>query len=1301
MINRIIDICMANRLLVFAAFALLTMASWWALKNTPVDAIPDIGENQVIVFADWPGRSPRDIEDQVIYPLGVAMLGIPDVKDVRSTSMFSFGYINIIFEDSVDFYWARTRVLERMNVAQKDMPTGVVPVLGPDATGIGQVLWYTVENGYYCPNHPAIRYADPGDCPESGTPLVPSKLELHELRTLQDWTVRYYLAAADGVSEVASVGGHVKQYQIDIDPASLLAYDVPLSAVFNSVRASNVDVGAKVVEEGGMEFLIRGLGFIQSIEDIENIVISAKDGVPIYVKNLGTVTEGPDFRRGALDRAGVPATGGVVLMRYGGNPLRVIESVKERIAEVEPGLPPGVRIVPFYDRSHLIHRATDTLKETLTEEVIVAAAVILIFLGQVTSSVLIAIVLPLGVLLAFLGMQAMGLPSDIMSMAGIAIAIGVMVDAGIVMAENITRLLGEPHEGKTKTQVVTQAAKQVGPPIFFAMIIIIVAFVPVFSLTGQAGKLFKPLAFTKTFAMLGAALVAISLVPALASVILPDTTRRRGPVGRALALPTWPLAKLAQGLTWLLKAAYGPLIRLSVRNVWTKLAIVGLAVAAFAVSLPLTPLHKNIGQEFMPPLNEGDLLFMPVLLPGASITQARDVLAKQDMIISRFPEVTGVVGKLGRASTATDPAPVGMFETIVNVDDPNDWPRRRVREAAAAQLAMQVGARMMSDGVVSEEHAARIDDAFVASVAGEAAKRVDGLASEFHNRKLSVEDRERLYRVWLLRSIIEAAVIRLGGEEQLGEPDYETALHAIARDMEPRLVHSELFRTKKRGELIADITEATRLPGVSPIMTQPIRNRIDMLATGIQTPIGIKVFGSDLAVVEQIAVRVEQELAKIEGAKGPYAERIGNKPYLEFHIDREAAARYGIKIGAVQQVVMTAIGGMNLTETVEGRERFPIRVRYKRELRDNVEALRRVLVPSPMGQHIPLQQLVRFERRPGPAKIASENTLLFSRVFCDVDVDKVGLVDFVQVAQQKLDEAIKPTLPQGYFYSISGQYEAELEARNTLMVVVPVCIAVIFLLLYVKFRSPSAVLAVFLAIPFAFVGGMWMQWAMQHIPETMGGGYIIKYSTAVWVGYIALFGVAVEDGIVFIEYLLERVRGGERVDKAVVHAGLLRVRPIIMTTATTVLALLPIMMAEVSVTTGAELMKPIAVPTFGGMVSATAANLFLAPVLFSLFYPIERWFGGRGDEQRLLDDGEARDAAADDPDALDVPPVAAEADDSDLGDLGPADPDVDADPAEECADDTNPTPRDPAGDVDTDDDITDEEEASEEEENDR
>ncbi|MYB95183.1 efflux RND transporter permease subunit [Candidatus Poribacteria bacterium] len=1222
MINQIIEICMKNRLLVLVIFVFVTMAGWWALNRTPIDAMPDIGENQVIVFADWPGRSPRDIEDQVIYPLSITMLGIPDVKDVRSTSMFSFGYINIIFKDDIDFYWARTRVLERMNLAQKDMPDGVVPLLGPDATGVGQVFWYTVENGYYCPNHPTERYAEPGTCPEDGKTLITSNLELHELRTLQDWTVRYYLASADGVSEVASVGGYVKQYQIDIDPNTLLAYNVPLSTVYNAVRGSNLDVGAKVIEEGGMEFLIRGLGFIKSIADIENIVVKEHNGVPIYVKNLGTVSEGPDFRRGALDKAGIPATGGVVLMRYGDNPLRVIENVKAKIAELTPGLPSGVRIVPFYDRSHLIHRATDTLKETLTEEIIVAAAVILLFLGQVSSSLLIALVLPMGVLLSFVGMRIIGLPSNIMSMGGIAIAIGVMVDAGIVMTENITRHLQEPHPGESKLQVATRAAKEVGPPIFFAMLIVIVAFIPVFSLTGQAGKLFKPLAYTKTFAMLGAALIAISLVPVLASFLLADPTRiRTGRVSKMVAqffaILSWPLRKLADGITWVLRTLYRPIIRLAVKNIWTKLAVVALAVLIFAASIPLTPFYKNIGQEFMPPLNEGALLFMPVLLPGASITQAKDVMAKQNLIMNRFPEISLVVGKLGRAMTATDPAPIGMFETIVNIIDPAEWPRRAVKRDATAAFVSILVQRLARDGLISEEHVSHISADFLEGIVTAAVKRFDTLATTYHNPYLLVDEREKLYRIWFLRVLLEELLAEGHTAEmglahvKIGESETEVKLHQIAEEIEPTLKHKTYFRTKNRNELITELTEATRMPGVSPIMTQPIRNRVDMLATGIQTPIGIKVFGKDLAQIEEIAVRIEQELLKLEGALGPYAERIGNKPYLEFHINREETARYGIQIKTVQQIIMTAIGGMNLTYTVEGRERFPIRIRYMRELRDNIEALKRVLVPTPKGLHIPLEQLVRIERRPGPAKIASENTLLFSRVFCDVDVDTIGLVDFVTLAQKTLDEKIKPTLPQGYFYAFSGQYEAELEARNRLRIVVPVCITAIFILLYLQFKSPSAMFSIFLAIPFAFIGGMWMQALMAYVPEALGGGYAIKYSTAVWVGYIALFGIAVEDGIVLIEYLLQRVRGGEPIDEAVINAGLLRVRPIIMTTATTILALLPIMLAEISTTTGAELMKPIAVPTFGGMVSATMANLILAPVLFSLFYPVERWIRQR------------------------------------------------------------------------------------------
>ncbi|MBD3183699.1 hypothetical protein GF312_15525 [Candidatus Poribacteria bacterium] len=1209
MFNRIIEICMRNRIMVFAAFLLIMLAGWWALKNTPVDAIPDIGENQVIVFADWPGRSPQDMEDQVIYPLGIAMQGIPDVKYVRSTSMFSFGYINIIFKDSVDFYWARTRVLERINTAMKDMPEGVVPVLGPDATGIGQIFWYTVENGYYCPEHPTLRYGKSGKCPKDGNDLIPSRLDLHELRSLQDWTVRYYLAAADGVSEVATVGGYVRQYQVDIDPNLLVSYNVKPATLFNAIRSSNVDVGAKVIEEGGMEFLIRGVGFIKSIEDIENIVVAESDGVPVYVKNLGVVSEGPDFRRGALDKEGIPAVGGVVLMRYGDNPLRVIQNVKTKIEEVEPGLPPGVRIVPFYDRSDLINRATGTLKQTLTNQIIVAAAVILFFLGQLASSLVISLILPLGILLSFLGMKLIGLPSNIMSMGGIAIAIGVMVDAGIVMTENITRLLKEPHPGESKLEVVTRAAKEVGTPILFAMLIIIVAFIPVFSLTGQAGKLFKPLAYTKTFAMVGSAVVALSLIPTLSSVLLGDPTSQKRWWSKILAIPTFPLRKLAQGTTWLLKAIYRPIIQLAVRNIWTKLVVVVIAIAIFVVSLPLTPLYKNIGQEFMPPLNEGDLLFMPVLLPGASITQAKDIMSKQDILMKRFPEVTTVVGKLGRAETATDPAPVGMFETVVGLADPNNWLRRSVRWDNTPELVKIITENLIAEGLISNELAERIDDDFTQGIGHDVSPHLDELAIRYHNPRIPPHEQEKLYRIWLIRLIMEEIIKQTLGQDALGKAKLETQLHKVAKTIEPSVDHGKFLRRKTRTELINELVEATRMPGVSPIMTQPIRNRIDMLATGIQTPVGIKVFGKDLSRIEEIAIQIEGVLKTLPGALGPYAERIGNKPYIEFHIDRNEAARYGIKIGDIQQIVMTAIGGMNISTTIEGRERYPIRVRYMRELRDNIEALKRVLVPTPKGAQIPLQQLVHIERRPGPAKVASENTIQFSRVFCDVDVDRIGLVDFVDMAQKALAEKID--LPSGYFYSFSGQYESEIEARNRLMLVVPLCIAVIFLLLYVNFRSPSAILAIFFAIPFAFVGGMWLQWLMKYVPIWMGGGAQIKYSTPVWIGYIALFGVAVEDGIVLIEYLLERVRNGEPLDQAVVNSGILRVRPIIMTTATTVLALLPIMLYEVSTNTGAELMKPIAVPTFGGMITCTVSNLILAPVVFSLLYQIEHWFINR------------------------------------------------------------------------------------------
>ncbi len=1040
MINRIIEYSLRNKFLIIALFILMIGWGYWALNRTPIDAIPDIGENQQIVFVDWPGRSPKDIEDQVIYPLTVNLMGIPGMKVIRSNSMFSFGMVNVIFKEGVDFYWSRTRILERLNLAQRDLPEGVIPQLGPDATALGQVFWYTVENGYYCPDHPKLRYKEPGKCPEDGKELVLSDYNLSELRSLQDWYIRYQLNSAEGISEVATVGGFVRQYQIDVDPHKLLAFNVSLHHMFDAVRKSNIDVGAKVIEEGGAEFIVRGLGFIKSIEDIENIVIGSREGVPVYIKNVGEVTTGPDFRRGALDKEGAEVTGGVVLMRYGENPLKAIEAVKAKIEEITPGLPPGIQIVSFYDRTELINRATDNLKKTLLEEIIVAVIIILLFLAHFRSSLIVSIILPVGVLISFLIMFYLKIPSNIMSLGGIAIAIGVMVDAGIVMTENISRHLASSRERKLST--VIMASKEVGSAIFFAILIIVVAFIPVFSLRGQAGKLFSPLAFTKTFAMFASAILAITLIPVLSALFLKGKIR---PPEKNL-------------LTRIMMRLYEPVLRFSIKN-----KIIVLLIALILLGASYFPLSM-IRSEFMPPLDEGDLLFMPVLLPGASLTQVMEVMKKQDMILESFPEVENVVGKLGRAESPTDPAPVGMIETIVKLKPKKLW-----REGMTRQ------------------------------------------------------------------------------------------------------------------KLINDMDNALKIPGVSNIWTQPIRNRIDMLATGIQTPIGVKVFGEDLKTIEQIGINIESILTEIPGSRNPYAERIGNKPYIEIDINREEAARYGVKVGDIQHLIMTAIGGMNITTTVEGRERYPVRIRYMRELRDSYEALERIFVPTPGGAQIPLSQLAAIEKVEGPAKIAGENTLPYVRVFVDVDTDEVGVVDFVNQAQKIVSENLD--LPPGYYISWSGQYEYEMQARKRLMTVVPICIFIIFLLLYIKFKRFSAAIILILSLPFAFIGGVWLQFVLGF-----------KFSTAVWVGYIALFGVAVEAGVVMMDFLVEHTRKGGDLVENVVQAGMLRVRPIVMTTATTILALIPIL---ISTGSGAEIMKPIATPTVGGMVTSTILNLIIVPVIFT------------------------------------------------------------------------------------------------------
>ncbi len=1021
MINHIIEFCLNNRLLVVFFTLLVVLAGIWALKSASIDAIPDIGENQIIVYADWPGRSPLDVEDQVTYPLTVNLMGIPRVKVVRSNSMFGLSMVNIIFEEGVDFYWARTRVLERLDLAKRDLPPDITPILGPDATALGQIFWYTVEGEGY---------------------------DLGELRSIQDWYIKYQLNSVHGVSEVASVGGFVKQYQIDVDPNKLLAYNIPLSRLIMAVRKSNIDVGAKVFEEGGMEFIVRGLGFIKSIEDIENITIGAHNGIPISVKNVANVTLGPDFRRGALDKEGTEAVGGVVLMRYGENPREVIKRLKDKIKEIEPGLPAGVKIVPFYDRTELIGKTTNTLSIALIIQVLVTILVVFVMLRHFSTSVVISIILPFGILITFLLMHLLKMDSNLMSISGIALSVGVMVDCGIIMAENIHKHLaksGSVIHPKERLEIIGFAAKQVGKPIFFSVIIIIIAFANIYFLTGQSGKLFRPLAFTENFVMIAAALLAIILIPILASLVIRGKLH---PLGQG---------KLMQRLIkW-----YEPIIRWSVEH---KKLTIGIAVVFLIGCFSFLPFIQS---EFMPPLNEGDLLFMPVLLPGASLTQVMEIMKKQDIILKGFPEVDMVVGKLGRAETATDPAPVAMIETIVKLKQRKYWRRGMTRE-----------------------------------------------------------------------------------------------------------------------KLIKEMDKKLRIPGVSNIWTQPIRNRIDMLATGIQTPVGVKVFGPDLKKAEEIAVKIEEVVRGIKGAVNPYAERIGNKPYLEITIDRNRTARYGINVGDVNSTIMTAIGGMNISTTVEGRERYPIRVRYMREFRDNVEALKRVLVSTTMGAHIPLSQVADIKRVPGPAKISTENTMPYIRVFVGVDSDERGVVDFVNEAQTKVKEKVK--LPQGYFISWSGQYIYEMEARKRFMIVLPLCLFLIFIFLYIEFRSIPLALLIFSALPFAFTGGILLQFILGF-----------KFSTAVWVGYIALFGVAVEDGLVLIEHLKERYEKSKHnyINVTVIEGAKWKLRPILMTTVTTIFALLPIMFSR---GVGSEIMKPIAAPIVGGMVTATVLNLILVPVLFAI-----------------------------------------------------------------------------------------------------
>lgn len=1032
MIERIIEYCTKNQFIVLILFVLLIGWGLWAIYKTPVDAIPDLSDNQVIVFTKWPGRSPQIIEDQITYPLASNLQGLPRLKVVRAQSFFGFSMIYVIFEDNVDIYWARTRVLERLNFAQGLLPKDVTPTLGPDGTGVGHVYWYTVEGDGY---------------------------DLGELRAIQDWYIRYQLNSVSGVAEVASVGGFVKQYQIDVNPDKLLAHNVSLQHVVSAVRQSNNDVGGRLLEMNDIEYVIRGLGYVKKLSDLENVVVgTTKSGTPIFVKSVATVQMGSDIRRGMLDKNGEgEVVGGIIVMRYGENAKDVIGRVKIKIEEISKGLPDGVEIKVAYDRSDLIDRAVSTLKTTLIEESIIVSLIVLLFLFHFRSAVAIVISLPVAVLVSLIFMKHLSISSNIMSLGGIAIAIGVLVDASVVMVENAYRHLADkqPKNNNERIKIIINSAKQVGRPIFFSLIIIILSFAPVFLLEGQEGRLFKPLAFTKTFAMTGASFIAITLVPVLMIFFMK---------GRFSKERENPLSSFFNRL-------YEPAIHWALKN--KKRIIIGTVVVFLISGL----VASRIGKEFMPPLDEGSLLFMPVTLPNVTVTEAKRILQVQDKIIKDHPEVDYVLGKVGRAETATDPAPVSMIETIILLKPKSEW--------------------------------------------------------------------------------------RWG----------------ISKD-----------------DIISELDEKLQIPGVSNAWTQPIINRINMLATGVRTDLGVKIFGDDLNVLQDLALKTEKILKTIPGVADLYAERVMGGKYLDIEVNREAAARLGLHVGDVQDMIESAIGGMNISTTVEGRYRFPIRVRYARDYRQNPEDLKRVLVanmwhwrnPPPLTQ-VPLAQVANIKTTLGPPVINSENSLLRAIVYLNVRGRDMG--GFVEEAKEKLENNIK--LPSGYYISWSGQYENQLRAKKKLQLLIPVVLLIIFALLYFTFHSLVESLLVILSVPFGLIGGIFLQWIL---------GY--NFSVAVWIGYIALAGVVVETGVIMIIYLKEAIEKRQKngdltrldIDKAVIEGSTLRLRPKLMTVGTSLIGLMPIMWA---MGTGSDVMKPIATPLIGGMISSTLLVLIVIPVIFS------------------------------------------------------------------------------------------------------
>ncbi|NOT32321.1 MAG: efflux RND transporter permease subunit [Planctomycetes bacterium] len=1216
MVNAIIRWCLRNPFLMVLLLAGLCGGGYFAVVHTPVDAIPDIGEKQVIVYADWPGRSPQDVDDQVTFPLSTSLTGTPGVKAIRSMSGFGFAMVFVIFKDDVDYYWARSRVLERMNVAQQRLPMGVTPVLGPDATALGQIYWYTVEGEGF---------------------------DLAELRSVQDWYVRYQLNAVEGVSEVASVGGFVKQYQIDIHPDKLRAHRVTLMDVYAAVSRSNIDVGAKVVENNGVEFFIRGVGFIKTVEDLERVVIREQGGTPITLRNVATVQLGPDFRRGALDKAGVEAVGGVVLMRYGENPRAVMQRVKEKITQLELGLPSKtlpdgrvsrVRIIPFYDRTTVVNETIDTLKEALAEEALLASLVILFFLLHLRTTATVLATLPLAVALTFTLMYLFGVDSNIMSLAGLAIAIGDVADMGIIMSENIYRRIASATEQEKREKghfgLVYEGATEVAGAIITAVSNTIVSFIPVFFLTDQEGKLFKPLAFTKTFAIGSSVVLALTVVPFLCYLLF-RPIRWRKQIVAVLALGIGVLATLATHLAfmwglakghgegWLISAAVGVGVALCVvrmtrerflpleenrvsrlvarayvptlawilghkktflaapvmilfvgMSVWLGVgktlypleAAVNLFARAPAstelkrlmhaqpdddITRPLVEFDQlhwervreedggerfriswrrpdpkereaeiasgttvvregrilpGLGREFMPPLDEGSFLYMPSLLPQGSLSQAIQVNRTQDLAIASVPEVESVVGKIGRAESALDPAPIGMMESIVILKPEDEWRTSRV---------------------------------------------------------------ERFFSDWpgLLRTPLA-------------------------------WVWSEERRITK-GEILAELQEKTAIPGVLPTFLQPIQTRLVMLQTGFRAMMGVKIYGSDLREIERIGLQIEQLLREVPGATDIVADRIVGKPYIQIDIDRDRIGRYGVNIRDVQDVIEMALGGMNLMESVEGRERYPIRIRLARDFREDTEAIQRISVPTSSGAQVPLAQLATITTVLGPQEIKGERGLLVGYVTMNTrDRDEVSVVDDAEVLLQQALQDGRLKLPAGYYWEWSGQFENQVRATARMRVLVPITLLIMFVMLYLGFAR-------WWIAPVIFFG----------VLVSASGGFVLlalwgaNLSVAVWVGFLVLFGVVDDDGVVIATYLEgifkdRRFQSIAEIRAATIDAGLKRIRPCLMTIATTVFGLMPIFWATGR---GSDVMQPMAIPAVGGM-AVSLITLFIVPCVFCA---VEEW----------------------------------------------------------------------------------------------